>query len=543
MEIAANTSVKRIGLNWTWIVAKWPYAVISFAIFVLRLPTLSNNILSFDEPAYLVQAARLHSLERFALAFQYRIETKTQIGLIPYLLADLLDHRNAIALLHLFGLLAALITCLFMIRLAERFLRSNLIGLVSALIWSLYLVLGPLPELSVNNARQEFLTTLLEYFQTPFVLASIYFFLESTRKAPDAARSTKSLFGSGVCWAVAMLIKPSVLLLGPLFVLALTAGGAQELPGRSRLKGIVGGAFAFSLGTLIPICLVFSPYLFNAAALAELRFNLIDINSAYAEIQGGSIFERASFLTNGLPSPLLFILLLAPLALFVTRKDQATRRVAYPLLLLLGSCVAAFLSALPGRAFLHYMVVVVPLLALVGCTLVGTTLSWLSGQGKDRLSFALAAAFCTLYFVPQIPALQYYYTTANTDQYLNAERRRFDVDSLISYIKTHSQPGSTIWVYYSTPEVYLLADRYPATRDPDSLWLTLYWNEPWFSRSTEDLVADKPGLIIGINDPIWPRPKASVLERIPKINSLISSEYSCTDNQVRGTTICTREEK
>src|SRR5205085_7211223 len=102
---------------------------------------------------------------------------------------------------------------------------------------------------------------------------------------------------------------------------------------------------------------------------------------------------------------------------------------------------------------------------------------------------------------PQIPALHGYPAAANTDIYFMSERRRFDVEGLVAYIKDHSRPDDAIWVYYSSPEVYVLSDRHPATRDPTASYLAGYWSEPWFGRAADELAAEQPQLIVGVDAP------------------------------------------
>ncbi len=98
------------------------YLLGALAVLLGRMPTLSNRMLWIDEPTYFTQAALLRSFQTFIYAFNYRVETKTQIGLIPFILADAIDHQNAFLLLHLFGLIAVLLSCWLLIAIADRFL-------------------------------------------------------------------------------------------------------------------------------------------------------------------------------------------------------------------------------------------------------------------------------------------------------------------------------------------------------------------------------------------------------------------------------------
>ena len=86
----------------------------------------------------------------------------------------------------------------------------------------------------------------------------------------------------------------------------------------------------------------------------------------------------------------------------------------------------------------------------------------------------------------------------------------------------------------------MLADRHPATRNPEAAYLTKYWQEPWFERTLGDLAAERPALIAAIADPIWPPVAARPLLEIPKVSEWIKENYRCDNGLVRGVTICVR---
>jgi len=512
------------------------YLLATLAGLVLRWPTLTNRILSIDEPSYFVQAALLGSLQKFVYAFYYRVETKTQIGLLPYILAAALDRHQAVLLLHIFGLLAVLLSCGLLIALAARFLGSPWPGLVAALIWLPYLNIGPAYDPGGLDVLSEFPAILLEYFQTPCILLSLYgllWGLEDRGGHPTAARWM--LAGAGVAWALAVLIKPSAVLLGLLYLLALAFSGARGAAPAGRGHTLLAQVGAFGLGAALPVLLVFIPYLFNPSALQELRFNLIDVNATYTA--GGSLLVRALALLLGFPPLLLLAFLLTPPLL---RWRHPTAQVSPALSLILWAGPLLFLGILSGAGFLHYLIPIVPLMALAVAGYL--YLIW-SGGRSDRprwQALLLGGLLAAVYWGPQLPRLAQFPGRMAADTYLNDDRARFDLDSLVMYIQTHTQPNATLWVYYNSPEVYLLADRQPTTRDPASAYLTLYWAAPWFQRTATELAAATPDLLVGINNPRYPHPNALPITQIPQVSELIAQAYRCDAQVVRGVIICQR---
>jgi hypothetical protein len=513
------------------------YVLAALAVLLLRWPTLTNRILSIDEPTYFAQAALLRSFQEFIYAFNYRVETKTQIGLIPFLLANALDPRNAILLLHLFGMIAVLLSCWLLVALADRFLGRPWLGLAATLIWVPYLNIGPAYDPGGLDVLSEFPATLLEYFQTPFILLSLYGFLWATTTAGASARRAGwVLAGSGFAWAIAVLIKPSAALLALLYLLALIVYAAREGTLAKQIRVLLARGGAFAVGAALPVFLVFLPYLFNPVALAELRFNLVVVNGSYTT--GSSLLVRALTLLIGLPPLLLLAFLLIPV--LQRRHAPGAPPPALPLILWAGPIL--FLGILPGAGFLHYLIPVVPVMALAVVAYIG-----LLAQGWIRAGHAQRAlVFCVLlavvYWVPQLPRLARFPARMAADWYLNDDRARFDLDHLLAYIQTHTDPASTLWVYYNSPEVYLLAGRGPATRDPGGAYLSMYWTDPWFARTAAELAAAPPEMLIGIDHPRYFHPNALSLTEIPQVREIIARAYTCDSTLVRGAVICQRQD-
>ncbi|HMA33315.1 MAG TPA: hypothetical protein VKY74_02450, partial [Chloroflexia bacterium] len=514
--------------------AWWPYLVATVTMVLLRWPTLSNRMLTTDEPAYLLQADRLRSITAFVFAFAYRSETKTQIGLIPYLLADLVAPHNEILLVRSLVLLALIATGCLLVALAHRFLGSPLPGLAAAGIVALFGASGSGYFVLPTILGEFFLGAKLEYFQSPFLLVAIYGLVASATR-PASRPADWRLAGAGAAWALAVLIKPGAVLLGPLCLASLPfLWPRQSTPWAPWATGLLRGGLAFGLGATLPVALVLGPYLFNPPALAELRFNLIDLNGAYGAVRQEPLFVRGAAMLLGVPGMLLVLYLLVPLIARWAVRDRIPIAAGRLLGILLLAGPLVFLGYLPGQGLLHYLIPVIPLVALTATGYLYLALAALAARGRAAHARMLALVLAGLYLAIQVPVLVRYPAVAGTDYYLDADRRRFDLDGLVAYIDAHSRPSDAVWIYYDTPELNLLAGRHAASRDPQADWLTFIWAEPWFSRAAADLAAEQPPVIIGIDRPTLHFDSALPLRQVPQVGTLIGRDYRCDPQTYRG---------
>jgi hypothetical protein len=86
----------------------------------------------------------------------------------------------------------------------------------------------------------------------------------------------------------------------------------------------------------------------------------------------------------------------------------------------------------------------------------------------------------------------------------------------------------------------MLSGRPPATADPQADWLTFLWADPWFDRTLAALRAEPPKLIIGVNHPHLYFARAVPITEVPKVRTLVASDYRCDAALLRGAIICTR---
>ena len=514
-----------------------PYLAVLAVVLLLRWPTLSNDIFSIDEVWHLTGVARLHSLQEFAYAFSYRAETKTQIGLLPSYLADALDPTNAILLVRISGLLEALVGAWLLIAFTRRFFGSSKPGVIAALIWLVYLEIGPGYPLPASVLQESFQAIRLEHTQSPLILASLLAFAFGSGFACVRPRPRWwPLAGAGVAWALSVLVQPSSVLVGPVYVAALALA---YRPDGAHRRAFVGAAMPFTAGAAVPIVLVFGPYLLSAGALADLRFNLVDVNAAYAT-HSWDLAWRIVILLLALP-PLLVLFWLAGVCLLFLRFPAHLTGPGRRILLLVTAVgPAVFIGYLPGHAHFHYMIPVVAPLALSAASYWVFALESLVTTNRARLVRMSTIAIAAVYVAAQLPAMAIFAASGSTGWYLADDRARFDLDGLVRYIQANTAPSARIWAYYYVPEVYVLSRRKPATSDPVGGALTLAWDEPWFGRTLAELERERPELIIGINNTHMARPQAGGLSDIPRVSAWIVANYTCDRESIRGVTLCTR---
>lgn len=166
------------------------YALAQLLAVGVKLPTLNNSIIWIDEPIYLSEADRLDTPMKFMLSARYITETKFPLGLVPYIAALWLDHSQAILWMHIFGLLAVVASTILLVALSYRAFSNYVPGILAALLWGIFLT---------RNAMT--IAPLLEYFQTPLILAALWAFARWVKEHSAELllqRHLPSLVGVGV---------------------------------------------------------------------------------------------------------------------------------------------------------------------------------------------------------------------------------------------------------------------------------------------------------------------------------------------------------
>ena len=507
------------------------FLTVALLTVVMKIPTLNNNILFTDEAAYLVQGNLLNSLQKFVFAFQYRTETKFQLGCLPYMLAEWINQPQAILVLHIFGVITVILSGWLLVLISRLSFDTPLPGIFATLIWLVFQG-DTYPDSAV----------LLEYFQSPLIFLSIWLFLRIIKR-PDRSFN-RMLLWIGLSIGAATLIKTSAIAIVPAFSLVLLFFNwpELELTQKETWLGRIKALAILAAGVVFPIALTIFPYLFNATAFAEFKFSMIDENVNYAQAGGTSILERLTFLIwviFGRANLLILMVavILAVIKHFYSQKYSKISLKYFEQIFLISVALLLLAGFAPGREKPHYLISIVPLVILVAGFQLVSFYQILTKAQHRRLFLAFVAVW---FIALEIPDCLYTLSTfliSNPTYY--ETQIKVDEKSLVQYIQANTQADDYIWVYYAAPEIYWLSDRQGATNEPTNSFVTDAKNTVWYDRTTEQLKRDQPKLIIGIDQPHFADATLPDVTQFPASKDLIAANYSCSRDLVPKTTICT----
>ena len=501
----------------------WPYALAILMAFVAKLPTLSNNIIFIDEPIYLAQAMRLNSFEAFVYAFQYRVETKFQLGLVPYVLAKIISFPNAILIVHLFGLVATGVTACLFVAISQSIFKERMPGLLALFLWCLFL-----------NTSEFTAATMLEYFQTPLILAAFWIF---TSIFQHPAKAYRILFWSGFCLGLATLVKQPALLVVPILALALISPSQPYT--RFLSTKFLKATLLIVGGWALPIAIFVIPYFFSSSALEALNLCLFQLAGAYATSYDPnlSILRRATSLLT-LFGPFNLAVIFTSIIYFIRAKMKPQIRwTTTDKYLLLAFFIGwiLYVGYAVGQSKTHYLLPVLAFLFFLPAYQVVILLKK-QKPNKRRLSIVFVIGIC---FLAQFSSLRFYTNLLlNNTNFYASTQSNIDITTLANYIDTNSQAQDNIWVYYNVAELYWKANRHPATTEPIGSYLVNFDSPFWFNKIATELAEDKPTFIIGVDSPRLGRPDAATLIELPVIDELLNQHYECSREIIPHTTIC-----
>ncbi len=517
-----------------------PYALAVFWAIVVKFPILNNNIIFIDEPSYLNEAALVDSPQKFLFSFVYLSETKFPLGLFPYIAALWLNHAQAILLLHIFGTVAVAASCVLLLALSRRAFGSFWPGALAALEWGIFL-----------NRNDLTVAVLLEYFQVPLILGSLLVLAVWAKKysseAPGHLRHLLPLVGAGALAGAAALVKPPGIVILPL----LAVGAYFALGSSSLLRKRLLVALAPLVGGALPIGVTLLPYLFWAQARDALLFNIVDLSTQYASYQyEGSITHRLASLLrdfNLIDVCVLGIALFGHVLIYTLTRKRWTRvdRLENTFrLVILGSGLGLLVGYSSGQTKDNYLIAILPALSLYAWSVITLGYRWFLNPEPPTANHIISSprilpriAYSLLWVVLIINGSQAYvrhylaeYSPAEAGgrEYASTGLPGVDPHTLAAAIAARTHPGDSIWVYYNAPEIYWMANRKPATDDPEGTWLVDYYDQFWFERTLHQLQHDHPTLIVGFDDPRYPRAWAATVEDLPLIGTYLKSAYSCT---------------
>jgi 4-amino-4-deoxy-L-arabinose transferase-like glycosyltransferase len=414
-------------------------------------------------------------------------------GAVPY--RDLLDHKPPLIYVWyaisfvLFGqgivaprLMAALVWSVttIVVHKQGKLLFSELTATAGATIFA---ISSALVLLQANANTEAFMVLPLT--------CSLYAFTRALKEDAPAW-----LLGAGVCGGLAVLTKQVAglnLAAGGLFVVWYSWKEAGVR--RALLRGVV---LCAGFATVLAIALL--PFVLTRS-LGDFFYANWTYNRLYAaELSMSQRFDgemhglRFVFVVAG---PLLLLALLGCIAALRDRSRE--------LFLLLAWLAATYAGiALSGRAFPHYYVSLIPVLALLaGYGVVQVR----SGQRSTTIYLAvlaLSGLLCLsvnaqLYLQPTPEAKHSLRFSGVNPEPQNTSPR------LAAYVDSVTQPTDLIYNYGRETQLYFYADRRPASR---FIYDRPFWlDPPTFDVAMKDLQTRKPRLILDSvsarSDPDW----------------------------------------
>ncbi len=135
---------------------------------------------------------------------------------------------------------------------------------------------------------------------------------------------------------------------------------------------------------------------------------------------------------------------------------------------------AYFGASYSGRNFGHYFIQLIAPICLLAALLLRE--AWLGAASLRRWSRWLPAGARAVLVVAVVASLAYSLNRFSRDMTLltwnKSPRPKVAQEALVAYIDAHTDPTDRIFVWGYNPEVYVLADRRPATRYSNTNYLT-----------------------------------------------------------------------
>ena len=299
----------------------------------------------------------------------------------------------------------------------------------------------------------------------------------------------------GALAGVAFMLRPNLIgtpaAVGATMVTALLlTGRAQQLPALIG-GGVVGAALVAS-----PILI----WLGMNGALGSFREQVFHYNTVYS---AASWLSRARAAFEGVANATAYGTLLLPFIgwLVVAHRFVVRRRSATPkpvlLFALLWAPMEVLLAAVPGRTYMHYFALLLLPLGLLTAIAACEAFVLVARAGPaavtERWRRAAAAVVCAAIAVVPLGRT----LIGIRDSGLRGERAE-QVDATARYLREHTPANSRLFVWGHAADVYLFANRAPASRFvyPLALLTPRYASDTLVAGLVEELRASAPPLIV-----------------------------------------------
>lgn len=318
---------------------------------------------------------------------------------------------------------------------------------------------------------------------------------------------SRKLFLSGLLFSVAVLFKvPAVFDLLGLVVFWIAWAKIKDV------SKVTKNLFILGCGFLTPIVAT-AIYYWSREALPQYLNTVWSQNFLYISRWGQpSLFLVDKITQAGLPDsaslwqaglPLRGIILAALVILLVFLKKYFDKTVFFASLWFIFTLFAALLS---GRPYPHYLIQVIPSLAILTSILV-------FGREKHRflpvpflLLFLFGLVFYKFYYYPTFP---YYanFLSFTAGQKTNLaffeyfDKRTTQTHKIADFIIKRTGPKERIFIWGTAPEIYALSRRLPVGRYTTSFHIKDFRGE---GETISALKAQKPKYIVVLSQETWP---------------------------------------
>jgi len=364
----------------------------------------------------------------------------------------------------MFGTIFVLMAVLAVYWLANRAYGKK-VGLLAALLFGVFSS-GPMVEGGTVN-----LETILHL---PYILA-IGLFLRASMSG-----QLRWYFLAGLCAGLATLVKQVG---GVLFFVFLCYGIGERMKKQNSfsIKGWLCRYLLVGGGALLPVIGVISFYHFHGYTLNQLYDSMLGSNLHY--IQRG--YQYTNFLEEFfsklkviLPENGLLWLGTMFTAAYLGWRIWRGKREASNQILLLWAFWSFAVLWLTGTFYWHYFLQIIAPFSIL--TAYGIVETWRWAKSLSSLSRFLAQGMWAIILVTMIiifirtdykyffsytaeeqTILQHHYADSSLDEYgiFNIIQRK-----IASYIRAHTNPAETIYVWGIAPQLYFLAQRRAATQ-------------------------------------------------------------------------------
>jgi Dolichyl-phosphate-mannose-protein mannosyltransferase len=441
--VLRKTDINGTLVQFAW----WALAIIVFILVVAIRIRLLGIPLERDEGEYAYAGQLiLQGIPPYKLAYNMKFPgTYAAYALIMSIFGQ------TIHAIHL-GLLLVNIATIAVVFLVGRRLVNTITGITAA---ASYAVLSVSPSVLGLAAHAT------NFVIVP-VLGGILLLLKQERvRAPEPSKPKQFLlmFAGGLLFGIGALMKQPALLFIPFAAICIIW---NDLSRRISLNTMLLRIFIFVAAAVVPLG-VTSLILWRAGVLDKFWFWTIDYAWQYGSLvplrQAPRIFFRSAneVILTGWP-----VWILAGFGALTGLWDQRMRAST---LFLVGFLFFSALALCPGFYFrTHYFILVLPAVSL----LAGAAISKLAGVLADRMiviKFVPLLLFAAALSLPILLDKEIFFEASPNQAcgLIYPQNPFLESVRIGTYVREHTEPGDTIAVLGSEPEIYFYSDRHSAT--------------------------------------------------------------------------------